>query len=40
VFPGEDLTVRMWVDGDKAIFQTQGSDGRVVIDAGACGFSV
>jgi acyl dehydratase len=39
VFPGEDLTVRMWVDGDKAIFQTQGSDGRVVIDAGACGFS-
>jgi acyl dehydratase len=40
VFPGEDLTVRRWVNGAKAIFQTQGSDGRVVIDAGACGFSI
>jgi acyl dehydratase len=38
VFPGEDLTVRMWVDGDQAVYQTQGSDGRVVIDAGLCSF--
>jgi acyl dehydratase len=39
VFPGEDLTVRMWTDGGSAVYQTQGSDGRVVIDAGACRFS-
>jgi len=39
VFPGEDLTVRMWVDGGSAVYQTQGSDGRVVIDAGSCRFS-
>lgn len=38
VFPGEDLTVRMWVDGNQSVYQTQGSDGRVVIDAGACTF--
>lgn len=34
VFPGEALTVAMWVDGDGCIFQTRGQDGRVVIDAG------
>ena len=34
VLPGEALTVKMWADGDAAIFQTQGEDGRVVIDAG------
>ena len=38
VFPGEALTVRMWVDGDAAIFQTSGDDGRVVLDAGRCTF--
>lgn len=43
VFPGEDLTVRMWVGDDaggpgQALFQTVGSDGRVVLDAGTCGF--
>ncbi len=38
VFPGETLTVRMWVDGDEAVFQTTGDDGRVVLDAGRCTF--
>jgi acyl dehydratase len=35
VLPGEKLTVRMWrtSDGD-AVFQTQGEDGRTVLDAG------
>jgi acyl dehydratase len=40
VLPGEELTVRMWVVGDgEAVFQTQGGDGRVVIDAGRCTFA-
>ncbi len=39
VFPGEALTVNMWVDGNEAVFQTQGADGRVVLDAGLCKFS-
>jgi acyl dehydratase len=34
VLPGEALTVRMWVDGDAAVFRTLGEDGRVVLDAG------
>ena len=39
VFPGEDLTVRMWRTGDgESVFQTCGSDGRVVLDAGLCRF--
>jgi acyl dehydratase len=38
VFPGEALTIRMWVDGDAAVFQTTGDDGRVVLDAGRCTF--
>lgn len=39
VFPGEALTVNMWKTGTgEAKFQTQGGDGRVVIDAGTCTF--
>lgn len=35
VLPGEELTVKMWTDGDaNAVFQTLGGDGRVVIDNG------
>jgi acyl dehydratase len=35
VFPGEDLTVEIWEDGDgAATFLTKGGDGRVVLDAG------
>lgn len=39
VFPGEALTINMWVDGDAAVFQTTGGDGRVVLDAGRCTFT-
>jgi acyl dehydratase len=39
VFPGESLTVRVWVEGDgEASFQTVGGDGRVVLDAGSAMF--
>jgi acyl dehydratase len=34
VFPGEALTVSMWVDGDGARFRTTKDDGTVVIDRG------
>lgn len=36
VYPGEDLTVEMWIDGGGALFRTKGSDGRVVLQAGRC----
>jgi len=39
VMPGESLTVKAWVDGDGAIFQTCGQDGRVVIDNGRVTYS-
>jgi acyl dehydratase len=34
VFPGESLTVSMWVDGDTAMFRAAKQDGTVVIDRG------
>jgi acyl dehydratase len=40
VFPGEALTVNMWITDDgedglsRAVFQTTGDDGRVVLDSG------
>lgn len=39
VFPGDTLTVSMWVDGNEAIFRTETQNGEVVIDAGLCRFS-
>ncbi len=40
VMPGEALTVKMWDEGGgKAIFQTLGQDGRVVLDNGGVTFS-
>jgi acyl dehydratase len=40
VFPGEMLTVRIWVEGEgSALFQTTGDDGRVVLDAGQVTFA-
>lgn len=40
VFPGESLTVRIWVIGDgEAVFTTSSSSGQVVVDRGACTFS-
>ena len=39
VLPGETLTVDAWVTGPgSAVFQTKGSDGRVVLDKGTCTF--
>jgi len=40
VFPGDTLTVRMWVDGStgSAVFQTVTQNGDVVIDQGRCTF--
>ncbi|MGH1504298.1 MAG: MaoC/PaaZ C-terminal domain-containing protein [Acidimicrobiales bacterium] len=41
VFPGEELTVDMWL-GDEAgtaVFQTKGADGRVVINNGGITFT-
>ncbi|MDA8274023.1 MAG: MaoC/PaaZ C-terminal domain-containing protein [Actinomycetota bacterium] len=34
VFPGDELTVRIWVDGDECLFRTERSGGDVVIDQG------
>lgn len=39
VFPGDSLTVRMWVDGDSAVFVTESGEGQVVIDQGHVTFS-
>lgn len=34
VFPGESLTVSIWVDGSAVLFRTAKDDGTVVIDRG------
>lgn len=34
VYPGDTLTVKMWVDGREARFTTSSGDGRVVLDRG------
>jgi acyl dehydratase len=39
VMPGDALTVRMWVEGGEAVFQTVTQDGTVVLDGGLCRFS-
>ncbi len=39
VFPGERLDVSIWRESSgRAVYTTSGSDGRVVLDAGACEF--
>lgn len=39
VFPGEELTVDIWVTGDgQAVYRTRTEGDRVVIDSGACTF--
>jgi acyl dehydratase len=38
VFPGDALTVKMWVDGSEALFITETQNGETVIDAGRCAF--
>ena len=39
VIPGETLTVRMWVNGGDARFQTVNQNGEVVLDQGRFTFS-
>ena len=43
VFPGDSLTIQMWVEEGQAIYRTIAQKGtpeeRVVIDNGLCGFS-
>ena len=39
VYPGEAVTVKMWVDGPTALFQTVNPAGDVVLDQGRFGFS-
>lgn len=39
VFPGEALTVRMWVDGNTCLFQTANERGEIVLDQGKMTFS-
>jgi acyl dehydratase len=34
VFPGDSLTVKIWVDDDEAVFQTETQRGETVIDQG------
>lgn len=34
VMPGDELTVKMWVDGGEAVFRTENQAGEVVLDQG------
>jgi acyl dehydratase len=38
VYPGDALTVKMWVDGGEALFRTETQNGDVVFDQGRCTF--
>ncbi|MCP5059378.1 MAG: enoyl-CoA hydratase [bacterium] len=39
VMPGDELTVRMWVDGETCLFQTTNQNDEVVIDQGVMRFA-
>ena len=39
VFPGDSLTVKMWIDGNQAVFYTETQNGDIVIDQGLCTFA-
>jgi len=39
VYPGDELTVSMWVDGNSALFRTTNQNGDVVIDQGQCTYA-
>ncbi|MEA3077636.1 MAG: hypothetical protein QOF60_2544 [Actinomycetota bacterium] len=39
VFPGDSLTVKMWIEGDEAVFTTETQNGDVVLDQGRCTFT-
>ena len=38
VYPGDELTVSMWVDGNSSLFRTTNQYGDVVIDQGQCAY--
>lgn len=40
VYPGDRLTVSMWIGEGEAIFATRNQDGQVVIDQGLCTFTM
>ena len=39
VYPGETLSVSMWVDGSECTFQTRNPAGDVVLDQGVMTFA-
>ncbi len=39
VYPGDSLTISMWVEGTECVFQTRNQDEAVVIDQGRMRFS-
>jgi len=39
VMPGDSLTVSMWVDGHRALYQTKNQNGDVVLDQGKFDFA-
>jgi len=38
VLPGQELSVRIWADGDEAMFQVLSEAGAIVLDHGTCSF--
>ena len=40
VFPGDELTVKIWKTGDgEAVFRTETQRGEIAVDQGRCGFA-
>lgn len=39
VIPGDELTISMWVDGNRALFRTANQNGDIVIDQGTFEFA-
>jgi hypothetical protein len=36
--PGDELTVSMWANGNRALFRTTNQNDEIVIDQGTCSF--
>ncbi len=39
VYPGDDLTISMWLDGNDCTFQTKNQNGEIVLDQGKMSFA-
>jgi acyl dehydratase len=39
VYPGDSLTVLMWVEGTQCTFQTKNQNGDIVLDQGRMTFA-